>query len=314
MTQWYVKKLSNLTNISVQTLHHYDRIGLLKPSVRLSNGYRVYSEKDVLKLQQIIALKYFGFELSRIKQLLEGEVNALAHLKAQIVLLERKAESLYQASNTLKNLISGASDNTSVPWQDIITSIEVYRMMQQLENTWITEVFTAEELKEYSVFQIELSTPEGKKKKEQFDEKWSELIKEVKSKLTASPTSSDGIALGKQCMKILNELYGEKYIHLRTKKLEEGFGEGKGLGESGLTSEVVHWLEQAVNAYWKDRVYSFLKEIGDISTIEAVTEWNTILSDMYGNDEDRKKLLCNKVLEDPNLSQEAKKIIKNVIK
>ncbi len=48
MTQWYVKDLSKLTNVSVQTLHHYDRIDLLKPSVRLANGYRVYSENEVL--------------------------------------------------------------------------------------------------------------------------------------------------------------------------------------------------------------------------------------------------------------------------
>ncbi|HCK8789521.1 TPA: MerR family DNA-binding transcriptional regulator, partial [Legionella pneumophila] len=43
MTQWFVKDLSQLTAVSVQTLHHYDRIGLLKPSLRLANGYRVYS-------------------------------------------------------------------------------------------------------------------------------------------------------------------------------------------------------------------------------------------------------------------------------
>lgn len=69
MTQWFVKDLSRLTGVSVQTLHHYDRIQLLKPSLRLVNGYRVYSENDLLKLQQIIALKFFGFELSQIKTL-----------------------------------------------------------------------------------------------------------------------------------------------------------------------------------------------------------------------------------------------------
>ena len=61
MIQWYVKDISKLTGVSVQTLHHYDHFGLLQPSIRLPNGYRVYSEKDLLKLQQIIALKYFGF-------------------------------------------------------------------------------------------------------------------------------------------------------------------------------------------------------------------------------------------------------------
>lgn len=55
MKQWYAKQLSKLTQVSVRTLHHYDKIGLLKPSLRLENGYRLYSEKDLLLLQQIIA-------------------------------------------------------------------------------------------------------------------------------------------------------------------------------------------------------------------------------------------------------------------
>jgi len=40
MAQWYVKDLSKLTGVSVQTLHHYDRIGLLKPSIRLPNSLK----------------------------------------------------------------------------------------------------------------------------------------------------------------------------------------------------------------------------------------------------------------------------------
>ena len=48
MTQWYVNELSKLTKVTVRTLHHYDKIGLLKPSLRRSNGYRLYSEADLL--------------------------------------------------------------------------------------------------------------------------------------------------------------------------------------------------------------------------------------------------------------------------
>ena len=88
MTQWFVKDLSKLSGVSAQTLHHYDRIGLLKPSVRLPNGYRVYSEKDLLQLQQIIALKFFGFELSKIKALLTGNAGDLEHFSVQARLLE----------------------------------------------------------------------------------------------------------------------------------------------------------------------------------------------------------------------------------
>ena len=114
MTQWYVKDLSKLTGVSVQTLHHYDRIDLLKPSVRLSNAYRIYSEKNLLQLQQIIALKFFGFELSQIKALLTGSVGELEHFSVQAQFLERKAGTLLDASKALKNIISEVNDDISM--------------------------------------------------------------------------------------------------------------------------------------------------------------------------------------------------------
>src|SRR5437879_4767495 len=101
MNQWYVKELSQLTGVSVKTLHHYDKIDLLKPSIRLSNGYRLYNEKDLLRLQQIIALKFFGFELSHIKSLMAKEMDIFHHFSAQQKWLEEKAKSLQVASNAL---------------------------------------------------------------------------------------------------------------------------------------------------------------------------------------------------------------------
>ncbi|QQR48730.1 MerR family transcriptional regulator [bacterium] len=53
MKKWQVKEFSELAKISVRTLHHYDEIGLLKPSLRSSNGYRLYSEQDLLKLGSV---------------------------------------------------------------------------------------------------------------------------------------------------------------------------------------------------------------------------------------------------------------------
>ena len=67
MAQWRIKEISDLTKISVRMLRHYDALGLLKPSMRTSSGYRLYSEADLATLQQINALKFFGFSLSQIK-------------------------------------------------------------------------------------------------------------------------------------------------------------------------------------------------------------------------------------------------------
>ncbi|WP_154695327.1 MerR family transcriptional regulator, partial [Legionella pneumophila] len=145
MTQWFVKDLSKLTGVSVQTLHHYDRIGLLKPSLRQSNGYRIYSEKDLLKLQQIIALKFFGFELSQIKTLLSEERHALNHFEAQAQVLEQKALACTSGAKTLRSIIDSVDVNQSIPWETIIQLIEVYKMAEHLEHDWVKEIFTPDE-------------------------------------------------------------------------------------------------------------------------------------------------------------------------
>src|SRR3990167_835995 len=145
MKQWYVKELSKLTKVTVQTLHHYDRIGLLKPSVRLDNNYRVYSEADLLKLQQIIALKFFGFELSQIKILLAEAVDMVEHFSMQCQFLQEKGHKLLEAGKILKDITANCSVNKSIPWQSIIDIIEVYTMTEQIERCWVKEVLTQQE-------------------------------------------------------------------------------------------------------------------------------------------------------------------------
>ena len=98
MTQFYIKDLSKLTGVSPQTLHHYDRIDLLKPSVRMANDYRLYGEKDLLKLKKIVSLKFFGFELSQIRILLESNADIADHFLVQ-------ARFLYHFHKILINVI-----------------------------------------------------------------------------------------------------------------------------------------------------------------------------------------------------------------
>src|SRR5512135_855581 len=65
-----VKQLSQLAGVTPRTLHHYDQIGLLKPSRVGDNGYRYYGEESLLKLQQILFYRELGFELSQVRDIL----------------------------------------------------------------------------------------------------------------------------------------------------------------------------------------------------------------------------------------------------
>jgi DNA-binding transcriptional MerR regulator len=312
MKQWYAKELSKLTQVSVRTLHHYDKIGLLKPSLRLSNNYRLYSEKDLLQLQQIIALKFFGFELAQIKALLTGKVGAFEHFSVQAQFLEQKANTLLEASKALKSIISDVEDDKSIPWETIIQTIEVYRMTQQLEHSWVKEIFTPEELKQYATFEAELKSHSTPEQKAAFEKNWDALVEEIKNNLSKDPASESGIQLGKKMMQWVNGVYGKKYAHLRTKKFEKGFGEGKGLDEVGLTPEIVTWIDQAMDAYWRERIYGLLDQVGEISSSKLLLLWNEIMDDMYGNDGENKLDIPIAALQDDKVSLDAKKWLKSV--
>jgi DNA-binding transcriptional MerR regulator len=67
-----VGELSRASGVTVRTLHHYDEIGLCRPSQRTAAGYRLYDEADVLRLQQVLVLRELGLPLDEIAAVLDG--------------------------------------------------------------------------------------------------------------------------------------------------------------------------------------------------------------------------------------------------
>ncbi len=67
-----IQKLATLSGVTVRTLHHYDEVGLLSPT-RKKNGYRIYDEHDLLKLQQIMFFRELDFPLLEIRKILSSE-------------------------------------------------------------------------------------------------------------------------------------------------------------------------------------------------------------------------------------------------
>lgn len=313
MAEWYVKDLSKLTHVSVQTLHHYDRIGLLTPSIRLSNGYRIYSEKDLLKLQQIIALKFFGFELTQIKTLLSGEVNVLDHFKAQSRLLEEKAHALLEARNTLTNLVADSNNNKSIPWENIVKTIEVYRMTKELENTWATKVFNQEELREYASFEKEYQARYNEKQRAAFSQEWTQLVAAVKANLKQDPMSEIGIEIGERTMQWVNKIYGN-HISVRNAMWHKGFKEGNLDPEDAMPAECVTWMDKAIDAYWRNRVFNILKQINVKSDLEVLKQWNDLLNDMCGDNKKERNDFMQIAYAEPEISEATKNWLRKFVK
>lgn len=100
---WYsVGDLARLSGITVRTLHHYDRIGLLTPTRRPGSGYRVYSVDDATRLGQILAYRACGLELAEIASVLSapGEERA-DHLRRQLDLMDTRLATLAEQRRVL---------------------------------------------------------------------------------------------------------------------------------------------------------------------------------------------------------------------
>ncbi|MEU8896132.1 MerR family transcriptional regulator [Nocardia sp. NPDC048505] len=92
---WKVGELASEAGLTVRTLHHYDRIGLVRPARRTATGHRLYTDTDVQRLYQVSALRQLGLGLDQIANVLAGAVTVgdvlSAHrdrLAAQMVALE----------------------------------------------------------------------------------------------------------------------------------------------------------------------------------------------------------------------------------
>jgi DNA-binding transcriptional MerR regulator len=98
-TLYQAHEFARRSGVTVRTLHHYDdRLGLLKPSRYTQAGYRLYSERDLARLQQIVTLKFIGLSLKEIKGTLSQKSFDLATaLRAQREIITEKARSGYQS-------------------------------------------------------------------------------------------------------------------------------------------------------------------------------------------------------------------------
>ncbi len=102
---YLIKQVSEISGVSVRTLHHYDKIGLLSPQ-RHDNGYRYYSERDMSLLQTILFYKYLGFSLKEIKILIKGsDDHLLIHFKRQLNLMQIEKARLLTLIETLQKTI-----------------------------------------------------------------------------------------------------------------------------------------------------------------------------------------------------------------
>ena len=142
-----VGELAKKMGVTVRTLHHYDKAGLLAPSSESEGGYRLYSYKDMVNLNQILSMKYLGFSLDDIKNrliTLDTPDDVAKALTENASAIRRKIDTLtesLQAIDALKVEVEQMQTVDFKKYADIIASLQMKN-----ENYWAIKYFDADML------------------------------------------------------------------------------------------------------------------------------------------------------------------------
>ena len=204
---WKVGELASRTGLSVRALHHYEKIGLLFPLGRTEAGHRLYSEEEVLRLQQIASLRALGLSLDEIRGCLDEEGRSpiqvvelhIARLKERIEAERKLCERLEVVAALLAAKESSAGE---VSAQEFIeTVMEVTKMSENIEKH-----YTAGQLEQLGRRRQEL----GEDRIQEVEAEWPRLIAQVEAEMEAGtdPTDERVQELARRWMELVEEFTG----------------------------------------------------------------------------------------------------------
>jgi DNA-binding transcriptional MerR regulator len=194
-----VGELGKRTGLTVRTLHHYDELGLLRPSLHTESGHRLYTAGDVARLQQVLSLRQLGFSLEEIRDCLDRPGYSplevvrlhLVRLEEQIALQKRLCERLEAVAARLQTAEEVSAD-------EFIRTIEEITM---LENYYTPE--QRESIKKRG-------EEAGPERIQQSHEDWAELIAQVRAEMDkgTDPAAPEVQAMARRWMALVQEFTG----------------------------------------------------------------------------------------------------------
>jgi DNA-binding transcriptional MerR regulator len=167
--------------VTVRTLHHYDRLGLLKPSGRTEGGYRLYGERELARLQQIVTLKVIGLPLRTINDVLDRhEIDVLATLRLQRAMLLEKRGQLDVAIRAIDQAECQLTQGGVPDWGVLLHRIE--RISMQHDSAWVKRYYTDDQLAKLSAREWNPAL------QAQVEEDWKTLRTDVEAAIGESPS------------------------------------------------------------------------------------------------------------------------------
>jgi DNA-binding transcriptional MerR regulator len=138
--RYSVKKLAEMAGVSVRTLHLYDQIGLLKPSIRTEKRYRLYGKAEALRLQQILFYKELDMPLKEIAEILDDpQFDPVASLESHKNVLQQKREKLTTLLRTIDKTIDHLKHFTMLSTEELYEGLpkeQATALQQEAKERW----------------------------------------------------------------------------------------------------------------------------------------------------------------------------------
>jgi DNA-binding transcriptional MerR regulator len=184
-----VREFAELAGVTVRALHHYDRLGLLTPAHRSNAGYRLYTERDLGRLEQIVVLKFLGLPLRQIRTLLGREAALPAILRRQRRVLGEKRLHLDAAIDAIARAERLLDERKTPDWPLFVRIIKEIEMQSDTE--WSKKYYSDAARAKIEEHRKQWS-PELQAK---VSLQWAELFADVEAALGDDPASPRAQAL-----------------------------------------------------------------------------------------------------------------------
>lgn len=241
LTLFKIQEFAELAGVTVRALHHYDRLGLLKPTSRTGSSYRLYSDSDLARLEQIVVLKFLGMPLRDIRDLLSEQSSLADALQRQQRVLSEKKRHLDQAIMAIRNAERSLHARGTPDWKLFKRVIQEIEMQNTTD--WSKRYYT-DEAKAKIAERAKEWTPELQ---EQVTKDWNELFADVEASLGEDPAGPKAQALA-----------------ARWKSLVAGFTGGDPAVQKGLNAMYAdrdNWpTEQKERVPIKPEIWAFVQK------------------------------------------------------
>ncbi|MFJ6854119.1 MerR family transcriptional regulator [Streptomyces sp. NPDC091271] len=139
--EWSIQEIARRAGTTSRTLRHYGDIGLLVPSRTGANGYRYYDQEALVRLQRILLLRELGLSLPAIRDVLEGQRDTSAALRAHLRLLEQERERIGRQIASVRTTLRRTEEGEELMAEEVFDGFDHTVHEQEVTERWGKEAY-----------------------------------------------------------------------------------------------------------------------------------------------------------------------------